>query len=146
MADALAQLGPLPVLVSPMLRTRETAAALERRWSIEATVEPAVGEIPKPAGDAVGGTWLRDVMRGTWSDSPGFEPWRSGVIERLASITTDTVVVSHFVAINVAVGHALADDRAVCFMPQNCSRTVLDIDGDRFSLVELGEQAAAQLT
>jgi len=146
MADALEPLGPLPVLVSPMLRTLETAAALERRWNVAAVVEPAVGEIPKPEGDAVGGSWLRDVMNGTWADSPGFAPWRAGVIGRLAQITTDTIVVSHFVAINVAVGHALGDDRAVCFMPQNCSRTLLEIDGDRFSVIELGEQAAAQLT
>jgi broad specificity phosphatase PhoE len=144
MADALEPFGPLPILVSPMQRTRETAAALELRWDATATVDAAVGEIPTPTTGDSG--WLRRVMQGTWSDSHEFAAWRSGVIARLAAVTGDTVVVSHFVAINVAVGHALGDDRAVCFMPENCSRTVLEIDGDRFSLVELGEQAAARLT
>jgi broad specificity phosphatase PhoE len=53
------------------------------------------------------------------------------------------VVVTHFVAINVAVGHASGDDRVVCFVPDNCSRTVLDADGDRLTVVELGEQVAS---
>jgi broad specificity phosphatase PhoE len=66
--------------------------------------------------------------------------WRIQVLNALEEFTQDTVVVSHFVAINVAVGHALGDDRVTCFRPENCSCTVLDVQGDRWEIVELGIQ------
>ena len=50
-AERLAPLGPLPIVVSPLRRTRETAAPLERRWACSGRIEPAVGEIPSPMTD-----------------------------------------------------------------------------------------------
>lgn len=145
-AAALAPLGPLPIVVSPLRRTRETAAPLERQWGVKARVEPAVGEIESPTVDLEArSAWLRQVMQGSWSAAPDLNAWRQGVLDGLVAIGTDAVVVSHFVAINVAVGHATGDDRAVCFMPDNCSRTVIDVDGDRFVLVELGAQASTRV-
>ena len=142
-ADALASTGPLPIVVSPLRRTRETAAALERRWDTTATVDPAVGEIQSPSSDLTERDgWLRALMQGSWSDAPDLGGWRRGVIDALKHIPTDSVVVTHFVAINVAVGHATADDRVVCFVPDNCSRTTIDVDGDRFTVVELGATVA----
>jgi broad specificity phosphatase PhoE len=141
MADAVAPLGPLSLITSPLRRTRETAAPLERRWNTEATIEPAVGEIESPTQSLTEReAWLRAVMQGSWRDAPDLGPWRKTVIEALAGIATDAVVVTHFVAINVAVGHATADDRVLCFMPDNCSVTTLEVDGDRFDLVDLGDQ------
>src|SRR3989338_8555405 len=46
LAGRLAPLGPLPIVTSPLRRTRETAAPLARRWGRAARVEPAVAEIP----------------------------------------------------------------------------------------------------
>jgi len=51
MASELAPKGPLPLVASPLRRTRETAAALERRWELGARIEPRVGEIPSPVED-----------------------------------------------------------------------------------------------
>jgi broad specificity phosphatase PhoE len=143
MADTVMPLGPLPIVVSPLRRTRETAAPLEQRWGATATVDAAVGEIESPSSDLTEREgWLRAVMQGSWTDAPDLDGWRREVIGALARIGRDAVVVTHFVAINVAVGHATADDRVVCFVPDNCSRTVLDVDGDRFTVVELGAQVA----
>ena len=47
MAEAMAPLGPLPILLSPLKRTRETAAPLETLWAA-GTVEPRVAEVPSP--------------------------------------------------------------------------------------------------
>jgi broad specificity phosphatase PhoE len=143
MADALNPIGPLPVVVSPLRRTRETAAALERAWGVMAAVDPAVGEIPSPVADlSARGVWLRSVLESTWSDlHEDQQSWRERVQGRLLSFATDTVVVTHFVAINVAVGMANGDDRVVCCMPDNCSITIVDVDGDALGLVELGVQA-----
>ena len=42
MAARMAPLGPLPIVVSPLRRTRETARPLEAAWSVTGAVEPAV--------------------------------------------------------------------------------------------------------
>src|SRR5437762_3166034 len=116
MAKALAPKGPLPVVVSPMRRTRETAAALERRWGIAARIEPRVGEIPSPVEDlAARAQWLRRIMPGRWAELDlALRRWRDDVIDALTAISADTVVVTHFVAINATVAAALNDPRVTC--------------------------------
>lgn len=143
-AAALAPEGPLPVVVSPMRRTRETAAALERVWGVVAYVEPAVGEIRAPVDDLPGrGAWLRRVYAGRWSEQDGaLLRWRDQLLAALSALERDTVVVSHFFGINAAVGAASGDDRLVCFRPDNCSRTVLENDCGRLHLVQLGADGA----
>src|SRR5207247_236191 len=51
MAERLAPLGPLPIVTSPLKRTRDTAAPLEKRWRFTARTEPAVGGLPSPMQD-----------------------------------------------------------------------------------------------
>ena len=145
-AEALAPDGPLPVVVSPLRRTRETAAALERVWGVAAAVEPAVGEIRAPVDDLAGrGTWLRGISAGRWPEQDdALRGWRDQLLETLAALDRSTVVVTHFFAINAAVGAASGDDRLVCFRPDHCSRTVLENDGGRLRLVQLGAEGAAQ--
>lgn len=145
MAEQVAPLGPLPIVVSPLRRCRETAAPLEARWGIEASVDPRVGEIESP-GLADRGPWLRELMQGEWTGQPAeLVRWRSRVVDALLEIDTDTVVVSHFVAINVAVGHATDDARVRCCSPNNCSVTELRNDGGRLEVLQLGGQGVTQV-
>lgn len=149
MAAALAPFGPQPVLVSPLRRTRETAAPLEVTWDVRALVEPAVGEIVAPAraaGLEARSAWLRTAMGGRWSElDEEHHAWRDGVVDALVALDTDTVVVTHFVAINVAVGAATGDDRVMVFSPGHCSRTTLEVDDGRLRLVEVGASAATEV-
>jgi broad specificity phosphatase PhoE len=143
-AIRLAALGPLPVLTSPLLRCRETALPLAHTWQVEALVEPAVAEIPSPRGVAMGDRidWLRIAMRGTWADlGPRYVAYRDQVISSLAGLGAATVVFSHFVAINVAIGSALGDDRLVVRSLDNCSVTVVEIVDGAVELVESGHEA-----
>lgn len=142
MAARLAPVGPLPVVTSPLARTRETAAFLERTWGVVATVDPAVGEIPSPSDDlAQRQDWLRTALRGRWVElGAPLHAWRDGVVGALLALDRDTVVVTHYVAINAAVGAATGADRLVCFHPDNCSVTVVDSDGTALSVAELGDE------
>ncbi|HWZ42395.1 MAG TPA: histidine phosphatase family protein [Candidatus Saccharimonadales bacterium] len=142
MATALTSKGPLPVVTSPLLRTRETAAALERLWGKPARVDPRVGEIPSPVAAGLHrGEWLRRALQGRWDElDRSVELWRAALLKALGELSQDTVVVSHFVAINAAVGHARKDDRVTCFRPQNCSCTVLDTRGADWKIVQLGAE------
>ena len=120
---------------SGLRRCAETAeVAVRACWASTPRSTRRVEEIPTPAGMSLDdrSTWLRGLVGGTWSDgAPELAGWRGDVVDALLSLDTDTVVVTHFVAINVAVGRASDDDRFVCFRPDNCSRTVLENDGGR---------------
>jgi broad specificity phosphatase PhoE len=147
MAARLAPKGPLPLIASPLRRTRETAAALERQWRLNARIEPRVGEIPSPVADlAARAQWLRGIMQGRWPelDAP-LRRWRDGVLEALCALREDTVVVSHYIAINVAAGHALGDERVTCFRPDHCSCTTMDVTNGKLALAELGAEAATRV-
>jgi broad specificity phosphatase PhoE len=143
-AARLGPLGPLPIVVSPLRRTRETAAAFERQWRRAAKVEPAVSELPTPGlALAVRREWLRDIMARRWPDlGPDLLVWRRAVLATLAGIPEDSVIVTHFVAINVAAGEATGDDRVLCFSPDHCSVTVVDAEDGALRLVERGAEAS----
>ncbi len=146
MRDAVTPLGPRPILVSPLRRTRETASVLEEAWATPATVEPRVGEIPSPFGLGERSTWLRSVLASTWSEQPSeLLQWRDRVLDTLRAVRSDTVVVTHFVAINVVAGAATGDERITNCLPDYCSQTIVDVDADGFTLVETGAQASTQI-
>lgn len=147
MAAALAADGPLSLISSPLRRARATAEPLERLWRCTARIEPRVGEIPSPPGPegepANRGPWLANVMRSRWDDpgaDPGLLAWRRDLVDALVGLPEDSVLTTHFVAINVAVGAATGDPRVTCFRPGYCSRTVLEAEAGKLALVSLGEE------
>ncbi|MEI9983634.1 MAG: histidine phosphatase family protein [Aliidongia sp.] len=147
MAQGLVGLGPLPLIASPLRRTRETAAPLERLWSVTAGIEPRIAEIPAPAERlAERAEWLSTVMQQHWSAlDTSLRAWRQALLETLAGYRADSVLVSHFIAINVAVGHALGDERVVCFRPENASCTVIETEGMAFRVIERGAEGASRV-
>jgi len=157
-AEAVAQqlieeLGPgvsLPLLTSPLKRCQETSVPLARAWSAVPQVEPRVSEIPSPSDDLTGrAAWLRRIMPGTWADIAkdagsghvDYVGWRDALVARLCAVQYDTVVFSHFIAINAAVGAATGADTIVCFRPDNGSITQLDVAPTGLTLVALGREA-----
>jgi len=145
MAARLADRGPLPVVTSPLQRARETAAPLASQWGREARVLDEVGEIPSPTTDlAERGAWLRHVLMQCWGDVDDvLRSWRDRLLDVLTRFEHDTVVVTHYVAINVAVGAATGDDRLASCMPQHASVTELDVDRDgRLTVVSFDDPSA----
>ena len=146
-ADRLAPLGPMDIIVSPLRRTRETAAPLERRWLRSGRLDPGVSEIPSPMSDPTArGEWLSQIMQGRWRDvEAGLQAWRHAVIANLAALPNASVVFSHSIAINVAVGEATGDERVIVFSPDHCSVTVIDVADGTLRLVERGAEAATRV-
>jgi broad specificity phosphatase PhoE len=143
-AEKLKPLGPLPILSSPLARTQQTSAPLARTWRGVVDIEPAVAEIPSPKGMTLEGrvAWLRKLMAGSWREaSPELAAWREHCIATVTAIKQDTVIFSHYVAINVIAGAATGDDRVVVFSPDNCSVTVFETDGTKLRLIEKGGEA-----
>lgn len=146
-ARQLAPLAPIDLVTSPLRRTRETAAPLERLISQHARVADAVAEIPSPSADlAARGEWLRAAMQGGWSDlAPEYQQWRRDVVAYLCSLSRNTIVFSHFIAINAAIGYATGDDRLRCHSPDNCSVTIFDVAGGELQLVERGAEGQTRI-
>jgi broad specificity phosphatase PhoE len=152
-AQALADLGPMPIVTSPMRRTRETARAFEALWDGTATIEPRISEIPSPSmALAERREWLQAIMVGKWTDPPALatDPhdlaaWRRETAETLLEMTGPTVVTSHFVAINAIVGQIINDDLVVGFAPDNCSITIVESNGETLRLVEKGAEAQTEV-
>jgi broad specificity phosphatase PhoE len=138
MAGRLAPVGPLPVITSPLRRARETAAVLEHRWNILAVVDPGVGEVPSPSEDLVERQdWLHRALGSTWTElGPRYLSWRTMVTELLVGLPQDTVVVTHFVLINAALGRAMGRDEVVVGPVGNASITVFDNHGRDLRLIE----------
>lgn len=147
-AEALAQrlVGWPPVAIwsSPLLRAQQTAHPLAVSWSRKPVIEPRVSEIPAPDGDNLAGrgVWLQKFMTSHWRDAPdALKAWRKSALDALTSIQEDTIVFTHFVAINVAAGAATGQDKVTCFMPDNASLWSLDVVGGKLLLSAMGAQA-----
>lgn len=143
-ATRLAPLGPLAIVSSPLRRCQETAAALASHWSVAVQVNAGVAEIPSPDGVAMEDRvdWLRAAMRGEWAAlGPRYQAFRDGVVDTLLGLAQDTVVFSHFVAINAAIGAAVHDDRLVIRSLDNASVTIVDAADGVLQLVEGGAEA-----
>jgi broad specificity phosphatase PhoE len=150
-AEQMTQLtSPRNLYTSPLQRCRQTAAALEQLWQRSAQVFPEVAEIPSPPL-AVGQrhVWLQQAMGGTWTQLrqqaqpgwPDYLSWRSQLLEHITALAQDSVIFSHFIAINVIVGAARKDDSIVCFRPDHASITVVETQHGELRIVELGQQA-----
>ena len=75
---------------------------------------------------------------------PGRRTWRH-LEKQLKSVgvpitRVHTVVVTHFMVINIAAGVALDDRRLVTFRPDNCSVTVFESAGAGLRLVSRGKE------
>ena len=147
-ADLLQAESRMPLFSSPLLRARETARPLADRWRQDVVIEPRVAEIPFPSTDlAERSRWLQSVMPGSWAALEDYwQTWRRSVVDCLLEQRQDCVFFSHFIAINVAVGAACADDRMVVFRPDNASITILSNDHGELNLVQLGTEAVTRVT
>jgi len=85
---------------------------------------------------------LRAAMGGTWSHlGPSYVEYRDAVVDWVRTRETDTVAVSHFVAINAVIGACVGDDRVLIRHLDNCSITVVEVAATGLRLIEAGEEA-----
>jgi broad specificity phosphatase PhoE len=140
---------PTRVVSSPLRRCRETAAPFAAAIGASVEIDPAVGEIPTPAGLApeARGPWLRKAFTGRWADIEGdldYEAWRAGVVAA-AAVHPGTAVFSHFVAINALVTGLAGEPQVIAFRPDHCSISVFELEGGALKLVERGPEATTQV-
>ena len=133
-------------ITSPMARCRETAQAFASRSGLPLAVEPAVTEIPTPAGLTDRRAWLSGFMAGKWSDAPDLlKSWKQTLLQSIEAIPDNTAVFTHFVAINAIASHLMGNDDVTVFRPANCSITTLHRQSGDLAVHSLGSEAATQV-
>jgi broad specificity phosphatase PhoE len=149
--DLNSRLAKLPVYTSPLRRCVETSQPLTSLWRSDASILNEVAEIPSPpVGPTERRAWLDSITRGTWSEvqaksppgSPDFLAWRKTLLAALQKLP-DSVVYTHYIAINVAVGAAQGHDRMLSFQPGHASVTVLELENGKITVRELGAENPA---
>lgn len=142
-ARALGRLTPSRLVVSPLRRTRETADPIAAAFGLEPEVREEVAEVfdpslPPEERKAIIGPF----MEGIWSEqNETLQAWRQRVVATLAEFENgagDVIVVSHYIAICVAIGEATRNDRVVPVKLGNCSITSIDVVGEKLILVGAG--------
>lgn len=142
-ARALRKLTPSRLIVSPLRRTRETADPIAEAFGLEPEIRNEVAEVfdpslPSEERKAIIGPF----MDGTWSEqNETLQAWRQRVVDTLVELGNgggDVIVVSHYIAICVAIGEASRNDRVVPVKLGNTSITTIDVVGEKLMLVGAG--------
>lgn len=144
-AEALRDRRATRLVVSPLRRTRETARPIADALGLTAEIREEVAEVfapDMPADQRV--AMIGPFMAGRWSEQPeALRQWRQRVVDTLieagldaAARDGDLVVVSHYIAIGVAIGEALGDDRVVPVPMANCAITAIEAGHGGLTLVE----------
>jgi broad specificity phosphatase PhoE len=145
-ATELHALGISHIISSPMQRCQETARPLEARLGLAATVVEDVSEIATPEGVGDRVEWLRKFMGGTWEKEASTHlAWRDAMIARLESFPDNTVVFTHFVAINAVVSKLQQRAETLVFRPTYCSVTVLERSGGSLKVQRLGSESETRV-
>ena len=148
-AEAVAAILPTDITharTSPMQRCRETSAPFSQLSGLDIQVEPFVTEMPTPPGIEDRMTWLRALMSGQWDTTPQIvKNWRDSLIRTISALPPQTVVFSHFIAINAIVGHLEGSQDVTVFKPDHCSVTMLDQGENGLTLIKRGNEAGTKV-
>lgn len=146
-ADRLAQMHPINIISSPLARTKETAQYLCDLWDTPPVIEPRVAEIPSPDMNLKErSVWLRQAMVGSWDDlGKEYIKWRQDLWQCLLLLQEDTVIFSHFIAINSVVAQSQNSSKVVVFSPDNCSVTLVQTDANGIHVKKLGAELSTKV-
>jgi broad specificity phosphatase PhoE len=145
-ALALEKIYARRLVVSPLRRARETAEPIAARLRLEPEIRNEVAEVFDPSMPVdERQSMLGTFLSGHWPDrDQRLRQWRQDVVSTLLELGASgdpVVVVSHFVAISVAVGEATGDVRVSPCPLGNASITTVDVNGGRLVLRHAGDIA-----
>ena len=110
------------LVVSPLLRTRETALPIAAALGLVPEYRDEVAEVFDPTMTAEERVaMLPDFIASRWGEQPeGLRTWRRRVVDTVLELALageaaghDVLVVSHFVAIGAVIGEATGDDAVI---------------------------------
>jgi broad specificity phosphatase PhoE len=144
-AKQLDHLNNVAIISSPLLRCQETAQPFATAKNTPISIHAEVSEIPTPSNIAFDqrGPWLQQAMAGTWQElGQQFVDYKNDIGNFVKNLQHDTIIFSHFIAINAVLGYATGNDQLVVAHLDNCSVTTFHIDdSNNLTIVDTGNQA-----
>ena len=131
-ADKLSRCVPedAALLSSPKRRAIETGEPYAASVRGELEMDARFIELPSPGNLAARRQWLDEVLRGQWSALPeSVQLWRREIVSAIDSITSPTVIFTHFLVINAVAAHISGEDGVVQCLPANASVHELSVEG-----------------
>ena len=144
-AQQLSHLNSHNIISSPLLRCQQTAQPFAEAKKTLISIHQEVSEIPTPSNIAFEerGPWLQQAMAGTWQQlGQQFVDYKNNIGNFVKNLNHDTVVFSHFIAINAVIGYATNNDNLMVARLDNCSITTFQIDeNNNITLGDTGNEA-----
>ena len=145
-AQQLSHLNNIAVISSPLLRCQQTAQPFATATNTPISIHAEVSEIPTPSNISFEkrGPWLQHAMTGTWQQlGQQFVDYKNTIANFVNNLKHDTVIFSHFIAINAVIGHVTNNDQLVVAHLDNCSITTFHIDkNNTLTLGDTGHEAS----
>jgi len=144
--DMIPDLDQIQIISSPIKRAFETAQPFVKACQKSLTIDKAVSEIPSAVANVQERMpWLLSVMQDKWSNlSPDLLLWRQQCLDYLGSLQMDSVIFSHYIAINVAIGHCQKKEEVICYRPDNTSIHVFE-NKPQLQIISLGKEANTKI-
>lgn len=135
------------LISSPLARAQETAAPLRDALDLPLAIDERFREIPAPVPLPERQRWLRRFMQRRWDEEPddGVHHWREMLLAALEGLAPGSVVFTHFLVINTAVGALQQRPQTLCFWPANASVTTLERADGRLRVAALGAEMASRV-
>lgn len=144
-ATALAKLGALPAIASPLARAKQTADAYTTHTGVALSINPAFAEVPSPVGLDQRRAWLLDTFPNIadpaaspsrWSRlATALMEWRQSVVLAAQAIPHDTIIFTHFIPINALISAASRSEATIVAWPGYASVTVIETHADGLRLI-----------
>ena len=130
------------VISSPLLRAQETAIPLKEEFGFDIKINKNFAEIPSPGIELYQrSAWLKEIFKVSIAElEQPQQEWRNTIIQSIQNIQEDTIIFSHFMVINCAVGWLSNFDKLVGFYPDNCSVTKIVNRKGKLQLVQIGNE------
>ena len=145
-AQQLGHLSNISIISSPLLRCQQTAQPFAEATNTPISIHAEVSEIPTPSNINFEerGPWLQQAMAGTWQElGQQFVDYKNDIGNFVNNLKRDTVIFSHFIAINAVIGFVTNKDQLMLARLDNCSITTFYIDeNNNITLGDTGNEAS----
>ena len=127
------------LLSSPKQRALQTGAPFVSLRDAVLQSDERFIELPSPEGLAQRSEWLQQALAANWSALPtAVHDWQNGIASALQSLSTPTVIFTHFLVINSIAAAISREDAVVQCLPANGSIHHLQIEGAQWRWVSRG--------
>ena len=127
------------LLSSPKQRALQTGAPFVSLRDAVLQSDDRFIELPSPEGLAQRSEWLQQALAANWSALPtAVHDWQNGIAAALQSLSTPTVIFTHFLVINSIAAAISREDAVVQCLPANGSIHHLQIKGARWRWASRG--------